>query len=1162
MSVNVLHSLAHLLRTGVPTAIAGRGERYVRQNRVEILGGNSRQVVAVVSGSDEYEVVLGYDESFGVLLYECTCPYEEERGGPCKHVWATVLTAESRGLLEEAACDRRSTLFSLMDFENGEEPPVLPDTGAKMRRTSPAQPSWREQLASIAAARHPVDATSTASYLGGEGWAASRELLYVIDAARTKAGAAGLVVETNARDRKANGEWGKPVPRVVDAGVAARLPDPTDRELMALLNGAREGVSSYSYGYYGSGQNGGSQTRLTLPIDAQAALLPRMCGTGRTLLRGKDEAELQPVAWDDGPAWALHLRVQATPDGASYELVGVLRRGEEERPLKAPRLITAGRIVFFDAEEGGVVATRFDDGGAFPWVPLLRNHGNIEVPLSDGMALIEHVVTMPAVPPLDVPEPLRFERRVGECQPVLTVRQPGKKNTFETSYGRLVADLTFEYGNLSVHSDDPRDGLFDGESRTLIERDRHAEAHATAALYRLNFHDASPYATSRRGHHYHEVASRHLPAAVRELTARGWRVEAEGKLYRTAGDFTIRVSSGVDWFELHGDASFDDQTAPLPTLLRALQKGQNSVVLDDGSIGILPQEWLDKYARLAGLGEEQDDHVRFKPTQTALLDALLAAMPQVDVDAQFTKARDRLRDFNGITPADPPDSFRGTLRDYQREGLGWLHFLRGFGFGGCLADDMGLGKTVQVLALLEDRRRAKRGVEGPRGRGVEEEGNDGVNEIESADDGASASSSGPLNPSAPRPLPSLAVVPRSLLHNWEQEAARFTPDLRVLVHSGNEREKDPAAFADHDLVLTTYGTLRRDAAFLKDARFDYAILDEAQAIKNASTATAKAARLLDADHRLAMTGTPVENHLGELWSIFEFLNPGMLGRDDAFKKLASSTGDSDADAEAHRVLSRALGPYILRRTKKQVAPELPEKSEQTLYCDLVGKQKKHYEQLRDHYRKSLLGKVDQQGLNKSKIQVLEALLRLRQAACHPGLIDEKRIKEPSAKLDMLAEQLTEVLDEGHKALVFSQFTSLLSIVRQRLDKDGTIYEYLDGKTRDRAARCERFQSDPDVKLFLISLKAGGVGLNLTAADYVFLLDPWWNPAVEQQAIDRTHRIGQTRQVFAYRIIARDTVEEKVLELQESKRNLADAILKADSSLIRDITREDLELLLS
>ena len=344
-------------------------------------------------------------------------------------------------------------------------------------------------------------------------------------------------------------------------------------------------------------------------------------------------------------------------------------------------------------------------------------------------------------------------------------------------------------------------------------------------------------------------------------------------------------------------------------------------------------------------------------------------------------------------PVNPAKHFQGTLRDYQKDGLGWLRFLQEFGFGGCLADDMGLGKTVQVLAHLESRRTRRK----PKGESRN---------------------------------PSLAVVPKSLVFNWIEEAARFTPKLRVFNYTGGERAEQLERLGECDLLITTYGTLLRDIVKLKGIRFDYAILDESQAIKNANSQSAKACRLLDAEHRLAMTGTPIENHLGELWSLFEFLNPGMLGRSKAFNAISRKT---ENQPESLQILSRAISPYLLRRTKQQVLPQLPKKTEQTLHCELIGKQRKEYDELRNFYRASLTSRIESEGMANSKIHILEALMRLRQAACHPGLIDKERTGQSSAKLDTLMSQIVEVVDEGHKALVFSQFTSLLAIVKEKLD---------------------------------------------------------------------------------------------------------------------------------
>jgi len=412
--------------------------------------------------------------------------------------------------------------------------------------------------------------------------------------------------------------------------------------------------------------------------------------------------------------------------------------------------------------------------------------------------------------------------------------------------------------------------------------------------------------------------------------------------------------------------------------------------------------------------------------------------------------------------------------------------------------------------------------------------------------------------------PSIIVVPRSLVFNWLREAERFAPELRMLDHSGISRDVGAIDPASVDVVITTYGTLRSDAGELTEITFDYAILDEAQAIKNAGTATAKACRLLRANHRLALSGTPIENRIEELWSLLEFLNPGMMSASTRLASLGrfpSSSAAVQAQAADRSLLARALRPIILRRKKEDVARELPARVEQTLEVEMEPEQRRVYEGIRVHFQRSVLERVEREGIQKARMHILEALLRLRQAACHPALVDPANASVPCAKLDALIPSLKEIAAEGHKSLVFSQFTSFLALVRQRLDEEGIVYEYLDGRTRDREARVDRFQKDPDCPVFLISLKAGGHGLNLTAADYVYLLDPWWNPAVEAQAIDRAHRIGQTRHVIATRLVARDTIEAKILQLQDSKRALADAILAADKGVLASIGREELELLL-
>ena len=654
------------------------------------------------------------------------------------------------------------------------------------------------------------------------------------------------------------------------------------------------------------------------------------------------------------------------------------------------------------------------------------------------------------------------------------------------------------------------------ESNRCIIRDRSFEGHCWERLRQTGFRrrlgDLKQTVNV-------EIARRDLGRAVRELVEGGWNVFADGSKVRQAGGLRFRVSSDTDWFDVHTDVDFEGRSVSFPELLRALERGDSTVRLDDGSLGILPEEWLEQIGMISGLGTATEDGLRFSTSQAALLDALLAAQDSVEIDAGFERMRERFRNFSGLEQVEVPDTFVGQLRGYQREGLSWLKFLGDFNFGGCLADDMGLGKTVQFLAMLLRR----------------------LQDVKT-------------------PPPSLVVVPRSLMFNWSSECARFAPTLKVMEYTGLERANSRADFSRFHLILTTYGTVRRDIAVLKDIDFDYVVLDEAQTIKNPSSQIARASRLLKANFRLALSGTPIENNAGDLWSIFEFLNPGMLGRSTAFR-----THIADPESrESREMVAKGLRPFILRRTKKQVAAELPDRLEETIVCDMEPEQRRLYDELRLHYRDSLLGLVQEQGIARTRMHVLEALLRLRQAACHPALLKRGDESEPYAKLDVLVPHLQELISEGHKALVFSQFTSMLSILREHLDRQGIVYEYLDGKTRDRKARVNHFQDDPDCPVFLISLKAGGLGLNLTAADYVFLLDPWWNPAVEAQAIDRAHRVGQTRTVFAYRLICRDTVEEKIAELQKQKRELADAILAGDdsSNVLKDLSVEDLELLFS
>jgi superfamily II DNA or RNA helicase len=552
-----------------------------------------------------------------------------------------------------------------------------------------------------------------------------------------------------------------------------------------------------------------------------------------------------------------------------------------------------------------------------------------------------------------------------------------------------------------------------------------------------------------------------LLATVRALLSSGWKVFAAGKRYRQGSTINVVVESGIDWFEVGGEADFAGVHVPLPRLLRELKRGRSYVELGDGEIGLIPEEWMARWGLFASVLPDNAEVLRFSNRQLGLMEALLRAEPDESGSESLKALRSKLDSFHAIVPAPPPATFKGELRPYQSLGLGWLHAMRQLGFGVCLADDMGLGKTVQLLAHLA-------GVHGPR-------------PVRASRNSRKARA---------RTVPSLVVVPRSLVGNGMDEARRFAPELRLHVHWGAERGA-PSEWTDADVVITTYGTLRADIDAVSRVPLETVVLDEAQAIKNESSATAKCVKLLRARHRIALTGTPVENHAGELWSLFDFMNPGMLAELPGLKK--GVFGSTKPSAVSLDLVQRVIRPFVLRRKKSEVAKDLPERVEQTLFVELEKDERAEYEELARHYRDVVGRKLAELGADRATPHVLEALLRLRQAACHPGLVDTARVGEPSAKITALLEQLEELREEGHKALVFSQFTSLLRIVRRELESRNIRHEYLDGKTRDRAARVESFQNNPDTAVFLISLKAGGVGLNLTAADYVFILDPWWNP---------------------------------------------------------------------
>jgi SNF2 family DNA or RNA helicase len=582
-------------------------------------------------------------------------------------------------------------------------------------------------------------------------------------------------------------------------------------------------------------------------------------------------------------------------------------------------------------------------------------------------------------------------------------------------------------------------------------------------------------------------------------------------------------------FDLVGEAGRDVIT--FDQLIENIFRNRNYLKLSNGEHVRLPVQNLLSLLKATGANKDAAGKGSVRPLYQALpiAQALETHGIAIEADQGFRDFLEKLRNFTELEPIPIPPGFVGTLREYQKEGFNWLSFMREYGLAGILADDMGLGKTIQTLTLLLSHHKGSK-----------------------------------------QRSPSLVVAPTSVVYNWLAEAEKFAPSLTTALFLGRERHELLGKLAREgakkpDVIFTTYGIIRRDYETLKNIQFDYVILDEAQNIKNPDSVGAQAAKSLKALHRIALTGTPVENRLRELWSIFDFLMPDYLGNYRDFNETFERPIEAGLDGAGQK-LRKIVHPFILRRLKSQVEKELPDRTDIINLCEMDDEQRSLYLDVLDECRQKVFGEIASRGISRSQISVLAALLRLRQVCCDPRLLKNRtdNKKAESSKLDALVNMLAEIIDEGHKILVFSQFVEMLTIIRGELEKLGYPYEYIDGQTpaKERLDRVNRFNASTTVPIFLISLKAGGTGLNLTGADYVIHYDPWWNPAVENQATDRAHRIGQTRHVFNYKLITKGTVEEKILALQKKKKKLADLVIGGDEGVAKELTHEDLEFLFS
>ncbi|WP_143764488.1 DEAD/DEAH box helicase [Owenweeksia hongkongensis] len=575
----------------------------------------------------------------------------------------------------------------------------------------------------------------------------------------------------------------------------------------------------------------------------------------------------------------------------------------------------------------------------------------------------------------------------------------------------------------------------------------------------------------------------------------------------------IEVTSGLNWFNTNVEVKFGNQKASLKHLSKAVKNKSRYVQLDDGTMGIIPEEWLLKFAKYFNSAKIQEEALIIpKMSFTAVEEMYDEQLLDSQVLTEIADYRSKLTNFKEVETVSAPKDLQASLRSYQLQGLSWLNFLDDFNFGGCLADDMGLGKTIQVIAfILHLREKRSRKTH-------------------------------------------FLVLPTSLIHNWEIELEKFASSIKYNLHHGPNRPKTTDHFSDYDLVITTYQTLVSDVSFIREFTFGYVFLDESQNIKNTTSQRYKAACLLQSLNRLVLTGTPIENNTFDLYAQLSFACPGLLGTKTFFRHTYAVPIDKFKKRDSAKALQDTVSPFILRRTKKEVAKELPEKTEVTIFCEMGPEQRRVYDAYEKEFREYLSAHDDEE-IDKNPMHVLRGITRLRQICNAPQLVGEDKLKgETPAKIAMLMEQLRSITG-NHKVLVFSQFVSMLDLIQNELKTEKIKHVSLTGSTKNRGAVVKQFQENEDTRVFLISLKAGGTGLNLTAADYVFLVDPWWNPAVENQAIDRVYRIGQEKHVIAARLICPDTVEEKIQLMQEDKSHLAKKLVGESKPFLKGMGKE-------
>lgn len=1091
-----------------------RGDDYFHSGAVMNVKNGRFGASAEVVGSGVYRVFFDWSQTsnLGIVGTYCTCPHFAEQY-LCKHLWAFALELDRQGIPKHIPFPRRlEAMLSRKEPEIGDLVEVGEESpNPKTQPTQPsskAEPSWRRAFQRQSKMLRGLD-NNESEYIEYDDWEEFESrwpqnltLFAVLEAKKIDAG--NLKVKFYASQLTSAGTRSQPkaIPLPDDGDLP--IPDQRLRSMLRTLAtlaranhpavsnlGRRRNHNRYKRSSSWMTSYASDPFAIEVSTETARIILPGLLETGIIYASKQDFMEGRPSL---KPAKFGDFKLVVEPLGSEssgYAMrakISPIELGSLEL-FAEPNLYRHQNLIgFIDLSEGERA-----------WVKeLIASGGHFHIPEEDVEAFLEAAANQSVQ--FEVPPELNWERLTvnPSAHLELTRDWPSGKD-------RYLVDLRFHYGNKSISLADPIREVVSGV-------DKHIYSRNFAEEERLHSKLPTQYFVSRQND-LPTVHAKHLYAFVTASLQEGFPVNVESQNVRASSDFRLTVSTGLDWFDLEGQAEFGGRWVKFPAILDAVRKGENFIPLEDGSMALIDEEMTNRLKRLSAFAESKPDGLRFGKSQWLLLTSLLETETHLNLDEKFMKLREKARSFSGISPRSPSASFSGELRTYQKEGLGWLEFLDEYGLGGILADDMGLGKTIQCLAFLEKRRQQS---------------------------------------AKTTRAPSLLIAPKSLLQNWKMEAEKFTPQLAVHIHAGTDRGK--GTFSDQDLVVTTYQTMLRDIEWLREIQWDCLILDEAQAIKNSEALVAKAAKLFSARFRLAMTGTPIENSINDLFSISDFVNPGFLSA----KKAGFKSGLNET---SRTVLGQAFKPVILRRTKEQVLKDLPEKTEQVISVELEAKQLKTYNELKRFYQHQLLKKIESEGIKRSQMQILAALTRLRQAALHPALIDSQLSNCNSSKFEAVLSMLDEIVAEKHRVLIFSQFTSLLALLKKELEHKKIEYAYLDGKTTKRQKVVDGFKNS-DCPVFLMSLKAGGVGLNLVEADYVFLMDPWWNPAVEAQAIDRVHRIGQKRAVNAYRFIAKNTVEEKILELQKTKKGISAEIIDEKSSLVRNLTAEDIANLLA